>query len=81
MRAANKTLVTLLACLLLSGCGLRTAQSEYQSPETQTPTSSVNANSNLAFGNPSGASQTDEDNYLIVGEGSVCSYNSSRGTI
>jgi endonuclease G len=34
----------------------------------------------LFFGNPSGANQSDPDNYLIVGDGSVISYNNSRGT-
>src|SRR5690606_22387561 len=35
-----------------------------------------------AFGNPSNATEdpTNIDNYLIVGEGSVISYNNSRGT-
>lgn len=34
----------------------------------------------LAFGNPSNAANSDVNNYLIVGEGSVISYNNSRGT-
>ena len=39
-------------------------------------------NKNTAFGNPSNATDdpTNIENYLIVGEGSVISYNNSRGT-
>lgn len=43
--------------------------------ETQIPESV-----HLAFGNPSRANTHDPDNYLIVGDGSVVSYNNSRGT-
>jgi len=49
-------------------------------PETNPPTpSSVH----LAFGNPSNATQdpADENNFLVVGEGSVFSYNNSRGGV
>ncbi len=35
----------------------------------------------LAFGNPSNAGQEDENNYLVVGDGSAFSYNNSRGTV
>lgn len=34
----------------------------------------------LPFGNPSNANEQDRNNYLIVGRGSVISYNESRGT-
>ncbi len=34
----------------------------------------------LFFGNPSNANDSDPDNYLIVGNSSVISYNGSRGT-
>lgn len=45
------------------------------------PSASPEANSvHLAFGNPSNAGSKDANNYLIVGGGSVISYNNSRGT-
>lgn len=50
--------------------------------DTQTkPFQPASTSVHLAFGNPSNASQTDENNYLIVGDGSAFSYNNSRGTI
>lgn len=44
------------------------------------PETSLSASERLAFGNPSGANINDPDNYLIVDESSVISYNDSRGT-
>ena len=48
-----------------------------------TPTASPVATDQLplAFGNPSAAGQTDDNNFLVVGTGSVFSYNGSRRTI
>lgn len=44
---------------------------------------STPASVHLAFGNPSNATQdpANEDNFLVVGEGSVLSYNNSRGGV
>ncbi len=47
---------------------------------TLTPTPFLPPSIHLAFGNPSNATD-DPDNYLIVGDGSVFSYNESHGTV
>lgn len=44
------------------------------------PTPQLPVSVHLAFGNPSNASQ-EPDNYLVVGDGSVFSYNESRGSV
>ncbi len=48
-------------------------------PVTQTENRVVES-PHLAFGNPTDANTNDPDNYLIVGDGSIISYNNSRGT-
>lgn len=47
---------------------------------TLTPTPFLPPSVHLAFGNPSNASD-ESDNYLVVGDGSVFSYNESRGSV
>ena len=44
----------------------------------QNPT---DADSHLPFGNPSNANESDDDNFLLVHDGHVISYNNSRGTM
>ena len=44
------------------------------------PTQQLPNSVHLAFGNPSNASE-ESDNYLVVGDGSVFSYNESRGSV
>ncbi len=69
-----------LATLAVTACeGVRERFEERAAPpDTQAsqPVDSVH----LFYGNPSGASENDPDNYLLVGDGSVISYNNSRGT-
>ncbi len=50
-------------------------------PETAPPI--ISASVHLAFGNPSNATMDagNDENYLVVGDGSAFSYNNSRGTI
>lgn len=61
----------------ISGCQeLREPNAERAAPEKPRPETSVH----LFFGNPSNANESDADNYLIVGDGSVISYNNSRGS-
>ena len=67
-------------CFFAAGCSLRPRAFETPNNEPSLngrPTTSVH----LAFGNPSNANENDENNYLVVGEGSAFSYNNSRGTI
>lgn len=66
--------------LLATGCNFRPSTdvpSSNEPPVDSNPPTSVH----LAFGNPSNANETDENNYLVIGEGSAFSYNNSRGTI
>jgi endonuclease G len=55
----------------------RPESTDIQAPPTPYLPQSVH----LAFGNPSNSNQGEENNYLIVGEGSVFSYNNERGTV
>jgi endonuclease G, mitochondrial len=50
---------------------------------TPSPTPFLPPSVHLAFGNPSNATQdaTNDENYLLLGEGSAFSYNNERGTI
>ena len=50
---------------------------------TEVDTAPAPASFHLAFGNPSNATQDEanEDNFLVIGEGSVFSYNNSRGGV
>lgn len=48
--------------------------------QTENPSPPVIKSVHLAFGNPTNANENNEDNFLIIGEGSVISYNNSRGT-
>jgi endonuclease G len=83
-----KSLVILLALitLIVSGC-------ERIHDQFRVNTNSANSNSttvpptpasvHLAFGNPSNATAdpANEDNFLVIGEGSALSYNNSRGGV
>lgn len=87
VRASILILLSLLVCAL-PGCESlhdqfreppRTADPQaQQAPDPKAAPKSIH----LPFGNPSGAAAdpASEDNFLIVGEGSVVSYNNSRGT-
>lgn len=55
----------------------RTEQANTQ--QASSPTPQLPPSVHLAFGNPSNASE-EPDNYLVVGEGSVFSYNNTRGS-
>lgn len=83
MPQTGKRIRSLLAVALavsafaISGCQeIRERVAERTEPEKQPPRETVH----LFFGNPSNANEGDADNYLIIGEGSVISYNNSRGT-
>ncbi|HTH38186.1 MAG TPA: DNA/RNA non-specific endonuclease [Pyrinomonadaceae bacterium] len=76
-----------LGCLIFavviagSGCArIREQIARKYEPERSRPTASTLSSEHLFFGNPSNANDSDPDNYLIVGNSSVISYNSSRGT-
>jgi endonuclease G len=65
---------------LAASCERVRERTEHEDHSTQTkPTPQLPPSVHLAFGNPSNASD-DPDNYLIVGDGSVLSYNDSRGS-
>ncbi|MGD9563463.1 MAG: DNA/RNA non-specific endonuclease [Pyrinomonadaceae bacterium] len=69
------------AIFLLGGCAsIRGPAAEKTEPEKPRPSSSLESSPHFFFGNPSNASEGDPDNYLIVGEGSIISYNNSRGS-
>jgi endonuclease G, mitochondrial len=64
-----------------SGCErVREQIAEKNEAEKPQPSASPHQSVHLFFGNPSNANESDPDNYLIVGDGSVISYNNSRGT-
>lgn len=58
-------------------------QAQPESPSGQQAVLPIPANVHTAFGNISNATAEaqNHDNYLVVGEGSVFSYNDSRGTV
>jgi DNA/RNA endonuclease G (NUC1) len=60
--------------------GSQSSNTEPTTEPTTAPTTALPASVHLAFGNPSNASD-DTDNYLVVGNGSVFSYNESRGSV
>ncbi|HMO81232.1 MAG TPA: DNA/RNA non-specific endonuclease [Pyrinomonadaceae bacterium] len=66
------------ACERLQGDAANEA-AQHPAPQARTEPD-LSASGPLAFGNPSGANINDPDNYLIVDESSVISYNNSRGT-
>lgn len=79
------TVILATACLLSVGCDrFRQGVPQPNNEPTENDRSSRSpqpASVHLAFGNPSNAGPDDENNFLIVGEGSAFSYNNSRGTI
>lgn len=85
MRIVSRRFVVFVTALAALGCGgsvhrsgVETNVLEANSNQTATPPTSVH----LAFGNPSDATadEANETNFLVVGEGSVLSYNNSRGS-
>lgn len=87
MRLSSWRILLIVLALMLAGC-------ERIHDEFRINTNSAEANSNsnsaaipesvhLAFGNPSNATQdpANEDNFLVIGEGSAFSYNNSRGGV
>lgn len=86
---SSRVLCSFALCALafaLSGC--QSLHDQFREPprreqQQQAPDPRVAAKSpHLPFGNPSNATADpgNEDNFLIVGEGSVISYNNARGT-
>lgn len=79
-------LVLLFCALLLNGCvQLPWAREVEHSPAGENPVKEVfrPESPHAAFGNPSKATldPTDRNNFLVVGNGSVFSYNESLGTV
>ena len=87
MRLSSWRILLIAFALMLAAC-------ERIHDEFRVNTNSAKANSNsnsaaipesvhLAFGNPSNATQdpANEDNFLVIGEGSAFSYNNSRGGV
>lgn len=73
--------IALLGAVAVSAaCNL--VREPVEAPSLPISKTSAANNVNAAFGNPSNATEdpTNIDNYLIVGEGSVISYNNFRGT-
>ncbi len=67
---------------IFAGCNAPNVITENANVNDAMPADSPNTvdSVHLPYGNPSNAGANDKDNYLIVGEGSVISYNDSRGT-
>ena len=68
--------------MILSACQLGTHDAYRPSTTEKEEAKPVQAidSVHLPFGNPSNASAEDRNNFLIVGKGSVISYNDDRGT-
>lgn len=85
MKAALSTIsrLALGLCLLANGCGRWTARTDVNDSRSApvTPTAMTTAEL-LPFGNPSNAAAdpSNSDNYLVVHDSHVLSYNNSRGT-
>lgn len=80
--------IVVLICLGISACerfreGLNNDRDPTASSSTPSPTPLVPQSPHLAFGNPSNATmdESDDENYLVVGDGSAFSYNHTRGTV
>jgi len=86
MTRIQRILIILLVaiCSVAAGCERFRATSDREpiAPPSSSQTASVPASVHLAFGNPSNATQdpSNDENYLVVGEGSAFSYNNARGT-
>lgn len=87
MRIATRKLLIIAAVLSICGCGgihdafrVNTNQPQANA-EGQTPAKIESVH--LGFGNPSNATadEANETNFLVVGEGSVFSYNNARGGV
>ncbi|MDM7923893.1 MAG: DNA/RNA non-specific endonuclease [Pyrinomonadaceae bacterium] len=86
-RSCGILLLGALSVLFVSSCDtirreVREIQREAEKIDVKPPVWSPPAGESvhLALGNPSNAGTIDRDNYLIVGDGHVLSYNNSRGT-
>lgn len=83
VKTIRRFLIALVVAFVLaaSGCeSIRERLAERREPDKPQPTASPQQSFHLFFGNPSNASESDPDNYLLIGDGSVISYNNSRGT-
>lgn len=75
-----------LVCLLIwavfaAGCSsIREPERQGTTQEGPQTPDQARVGVELFFGNPSNANESEADNFLIVGEGSVISYNNARGT-
>lgn len=87
MRLSSWRILLIALALMLAAC--ERIHDEFR---VNTNSAETNSNSNsaaipesvhLAFGNPSNATQdpANEDNFLVIGEGSAFSYNNSRGGV
>lgn len=87
--AVQRILISLLiaASVFIAGCERIhdefRQKKEPSADQTQQDPVNLPQTPHLGFGNPSNATQEQKNdgNYLIVGEGSVFSYNNSRGTV
>lgn len=80
-KGLSKCLAGIVIALAAAGCGtIRERVAGGNDVEQPRNPPSEPQSVHLFFGNPSGANEADQDNFLLVGEGSVISYNNSRGT-
>jgi endonuclease G len=84
-RVSRKFLI--FGCFALAIFGMSCERFQHGRPNSPTeiaataaPTPQQIESVHLGFGNPTAASLLDQDNFLVVGEGSVISYNNGRGT-
>lgn len=88
MKLTAVTAVMILCALLMSACetareAFRQTSNSESLPKTPSPLPTHPESVHLAFGNPSNATtdSANRDNFLVIGEGSVFSFNNSKGTI
>lgn len=79
-RPGKYRFLTAIICIAVTICGC-SRNGEKSNAGDATPASSAPTTVHLGFGNPSSAASDNEDNFLVVGDGSAFSYNNSRGTI
>ena len=80
-RFQKRYIARLLIVLTLSACQKTVEKTTSQTEPQQVPTQTIS--SMLPFGNPSGATTdtADKDNYIVVHDSFILSYNNSRGTM
>lgn len=84
VRFTKGLLVIAIAAFAMSlACGRSTTTPATEPLPASGPASTPNISTSphLAFGNPSRANGSDDNNFLVVGSGSAFSYNNARGTI